>query len=261
MLSKDHRHLPLASLPEDLHRFLSARFPDNRLGAAMYESPGLLNGNEELLATHWLTAQERIQLDCYTFEKRRREWFMGRICAKQSVIDLLGSGYAASLSPTDISIDVSSSGRPFLTLPETAELKTIPDISISHSHDRVIAIAGNCLCGIDVQLLTDTLYKVKDRFCSEADLALLASTSEEDLVQLGLLWVAKESIRKCLRGPHLIGFLDMHLRNIRYEDDFRLLDFQVDGDDSGSISISAVASLDADYCLGVCTIETATVHA
>lgn len=260
MLPKHQQQRPLSPLPEELLRFLSARFPDNRIGAALYESPGLLNGSEEQLADHWLTEKERIQLDRYAFEKRRREWFMGRICAKQSVIDLLRGEHAAPVSPTDIDIDVSSTGRPFLSLPETTKLKTIPEISISHSHERVIAIAGNCLCGVDIQLLTDTLYKVRDRFCSDADLALLTSDSDDELVQLGTLWVAKEAIRKCLRGPRLVGFLEMHLRRIGYQDDFRLLDFHVDGDQS-STGISAVVHHDGDYCLGFCTIEAAPIDA
>ena len=257
MLPKNEPHLPLISLPEDLHRFLSARFPDNLLGASLSNSFVSLNGSEEQLADHWLTGKERLQLDRYTFEKRRQEWFLGRICAKQSVIDLLASKDAASLSPTDIHIEVSSSGRPFLTLPEKVDLKTIPDISISHSHDRVIAIAGNCPCGVDIQLMTDTLYKVRDRFCSDGDMALITSTTEDELVQLGILWVAKEAIRKCLRGPHLAGFLEMHLKYINYQGDFRLLDFQVDGDHINSGSVSAVVHLDDDYCLGLCTIEAA----
>ncbi|MEJ2056409.1 MAG: hypothetical protein P8X39_01055, partial [Desulfofustis sp.] len=136
MLSNHHQHLTLSALPENLHRFQSDRFPDNLLGAALYDGPGLLNGNDEHLAEYWLNEKERGQLDRYTFEKRRREWFMGRICAKQSVIDLLGKECAESLLPSDISIDVSPSGRPILSLPETTSLD-LPDISISHSHDRV----------------------------------------------------------------------------------------------------------------------------
>lgn len=257
MLPKHEPHLTLAPLPEELHRFLKERFPDNMLGASLSNCPGSLNGKEEHLADHWLTGQERLQLGRYTFEKRRQEWFLGRICAKQSVIDLLGSGHAAALTPTDISIEVTSSGRPFLTLPAATELKTIPEISISHSHDRVIAIAGNCPCGVDIQLMTDTLYKVRDRFCSDADLALLASTTEDELLQLGILWVAKEAIRKCLGGPHLVGFLEMHLNKISYHDDFRLLDFLVDGNYIDGGSVSAVVHTDADYCLGLCTLKAA----
>jgi len=261
MLSKNEQFLQLSSLPKDLHRFLSSRFRGNAFGAALYDSAGLINGSEEHLADHWLTGNERIQLDRYTFEKRRREWLLGRICAKQSVIDLLGSGGTDSLSPKEISIETSSSGRPFLALSERAELKFLPDISISHSHDRVIAIAGNCPCGVDIQLLTDTLYKVRDRFCSDSDRALLDSTSEDELLQLGLLWVAKEALRKCLHGPHLVGFLEMHLKRISYQDDFRLLDFQVDGRDIDRDNVTAVVHVEDDYCLGIGSVETAPADA
>jgi phosphopantetheinyl transferase (holo-ACP synthase) len=242
-------------IPEKLHRYLSSRAPGGELGAVMIDRNGLLNGNENKMAAFWLTDEERQQLNRYTFEKRRSEWFLGRICAKQSVIELLGSSLAEPLLPQDISIEVSASGRPYLGLPKINGANGVPDISISHSHDKVIAIAGNCGCGVDIQLLTDTLFKVKDRFSSEAELALLASTSEDELVQLGMLWVAKEAIRKWGSTPHPNGFLDMHLESIRYDGDYRLLDFLVDVPDSGFQSVSTVVYLEENYCLGVCTSE------
>ncbi len=261
MLSNSPQNVVSSLMPEELHRYLSCRVPGGQLGAVMIHRDGLLNGSEPEMAAFWLTDEERMQLDRYTFEKRRSEWFLGRICAKQSVIDLLSSSRAEPLLPRDISIEVSASGRPYLSLPKTHDVDGLPDISISHSHDKVIAIAGNCGCGVDIQLLTDTLYKVKDRFCSEADLALLASTSEDELVQLGMLWVAKEAIRKCLSDPHPTGFLDMHLESIRYDSDYRLLDFRVDVPDNGGQSVSTVVHLGRNYCLGVCTIEGAARNA
>jgi phosphopantetheinyl transferase len=255
MLPNYHQNMMPSLMPEELLRYLSSRVPGGELGAVMIDRDGLLNGNEVELAAFWLTDEERQQLNRYTFEKRRSEWFLGRICAKQSVIDLLGSSQAEPLLPQDISIEVSVSGRPYLGLPKIYGASGVPDISISHSHDKVIAIAGNCGCGVDIQLLTDTLYKVKDRFSSEAELALLASTSEDDLVQLGMLWVAKEAIRKWGSDPHPTGFLDMQLESIRYDSDYRLLDFLVDTPGNGLQSVSTVVYFEGNYCLGVCTID------
>lgn len=261
MLLNYGQNMVSSLMPEELHRYLSARVPGGELGAVMINRDGLLNGNETELAAFWLTEQERMQLDRYAFEKRRSEWFLGRICAKQSVIDLLSRSQPEPLLPRDISIEVSATGRPYLALPKTNGTEPIPDISISHSHNKVIAIAGKFSCGVDIQLLTDTLYKVKDRFSSEADLALLASTSEDELVQLGMLWVAKEAIRKCRSSPNLTGFLDMHLEKIRYDSSYRLLDFLVDAPDNSTRSVSTVVHLDQGYCLGVCAIEGAVRNA
>ncbi len=241
-------------MPDDLRHFLNSRAPGNQLGIVVVDRDSLLNGNESELVSTWLTEEERLQLNRYSFEKRRNEWFLGRICAKQSAIDLLGRYGVEPIHPHDIIICVKSSGRPYLVFPLLSGIETVPDISISHSHDKVTAIAGNCRCGIDIQKMTDTLFKVRDRFCSETELAALNSSAEDELVQLGMLWVAKEAIRKCLDEPRPTGFLSIHLKEVRYDRQFRLLDFQIDDPQDGTGAVTSVVHIDNDYSLGVCTI-------
>ncbi|NNK12781.1 MAG: 4'-phosphopantetheinyl transferase superfamily protein, partial [Desulfofustis sp.] len=185
-------------MPDDLHDFLCQRVPGQALGLVLIDQNRALNGKHSQLIDAWLTADEKLQLERYTFEKRRNEWFLGRICAKQSTIELLAQLGIKSINPLEITIAVGTSGRPYLKLPEINGLERIPDISISHSHGKVTGLAGNCHCGIDIQLLTDTLFKVRDRFCSRPEMALLTDTSEDERAQLGMLWVAKEAIRKSL---------------------------------------------------------------
>lgn len=261
MLSNHYRELSSSLMPDDLHYFLSQRAPEQSLGMVLVDRHRVLNGNHPELVNTWLNSEEKNQLERYSFEKRRTEWFLGRICAKQSTMDLLQCLDIEAIDPLEITISVSPSGRPYLQLPALKGLERIPDISISHSHDKVIGLAGNCRCGIDVQLLTDTLFKVRDRFCSETELALLNTTFEDELVQLGLLWVAKEAIRKSLESSRPAGFLSMHLSEVRREQRYWLLDFHLDTPQAGSCSFSTVVHIDNHYCLGVCTVPGAQDNA
>ncbi len=257
MLSNHNREISSSLMPDDLHHFLSQRAPCQSLGMVLIDRHRVLNGNHSELVNTWLNKEEKNQLERYSFEKRRTEWFLGRICAKQSTMDLLERLDIEAIGPLEITIAVSPSGRPYLQLPALKGLERIPDISISHSHDKVIALAGNCRCGIDVQLLTDTLFKVRDRFCSETELALLNATSEDELTQLGLLWVAKEALRKSLESSRPVGFLSLHLNEARREQRYWLLDFHLDAPQAGSDSFSTVVHIDNHYCLGVCTVPEA----
>ena len=254
MLSNHYREISTPLLPDDLHHFLCQRAPGQALGLVLVDQSRVLNGNHSQLVASWLTAEEKLQLERYTFEKRRNEWFLGRICAKQSTIELLARLGIESLTPLEITIAVGTSGRPYLMLPEIKELERVPDISISHSHGKVIGLAGNCHCGIDIQLLTDTLFKVRDRFCSGPEMALLTETSEDELAQLGMLWVAKEAIRKSLEHTRPAGFLTMRLNEVRRQNGFWLLDFHLDDHHAGTGVFTTVVHVDDRFCLGVCTI-------
>ena len=261
MLSNHYRELSSSLMPDDLHHFLSQRAPGHSLGMVLVDRHRVLNGSHSELVTTWLNEEEKNQLERYSFEKRRNEWFLGRICAEQSTIDLLERLDIEAIDPLDITIAVGNSGRPYLQLPALKGLDSIPDISISHSHDKVIGLAGSCRCGIDVQLLTDTLFKVRDRFCSEPELALLNGTSEDELLQLGMLWVAKEAIRKSLDSSRPAGFLSMHLSEVRRVQRYWLLDFRLDDPQAETGSFSTSVHIDNHYCLGVCTFSGAQNNA
>lgn len=254
MLSNYYREISTPLLPEDFHRFLSRRAPGRTLGMVLVDRQRVLNGSHSQLVDTWLNPEEKAQLERYSFEKRRNEWFLGRLCAKQSTIEFLEQCGLEAIDPQEITIAVGTSGRPYLKLPRLTKLDRLPDISISHSHDKVIALAGNCRCGIDIQLLTDTLFKVRDRFCSEPEQALLTGTSEDELFQLGMLWVAKEAIRKSLEQARPAGFLSLQLSEVRQEQRYWLLDFHLDNLPFANGEFSTVVHVDNRYCLGVCTI-------
>ena len=215
--------------PESLKRVVLSRAPENRIGISLLPIPQELNGSEHEIANQWLTRDEQKQMDKYTFAKRKLEWLSGRICAKTAALDLLSKHDEQTLpSASEFSIQSSPSGRPYLD-PATFSL-VLPgvDISISHSHTIAIGLAGYGRCGIDIQYVNDTLFKVKHRFCSDLESVLLDQLPAEELTQLGLLWVAKEAVRKSFSETRIVGFTELVLARADLEEGHYLLHFQPD---------------------------------
>ncbi len=243
-----------------LHRFLNSRLPSGRLEIAQTDKSQLLSASESDLLTGWLSDEERVQLSHYTFTKRRTEWLLGRICAKQAVLNLLERFGIEAVDPAALRIEANPSGRPFITFPDRLKLETVPDISISHSGGKALGVACTCCCGVDIQILTETLSEVRDWFCSATETTVLESSAESDLLGLGMLWTAKEAVRKCLNIPNPVGFKDMRLIGVSNEDRYRLFDLQVD-EPAGIGTVPVVIHVEGDYCLGFCTLNKGWVNA
>jgi len=241
-------------LPDNLRSLLKDRAPNHCLTAVAARTSTLLNGQQAELANAWLTPGEQLHLDQYTFDKRRTEWLSGRICAKQAALELL-SQKGTPLQPLDFRVDHSPTGRPQLGSDNHGIEATPIDISISHSHGKAIGIAGYGLCGVDIQYLTDTLFKVKTRFCTETESAALDVVMADERTQLGLLWVGKEAVRKCLSGYRLLGFLDMRLEKVSVEEGFHVLEFQLASPFTTLGSVSVTTNVHGGFALAVCTVS------
>ncbi|THB72780.1 MAG: 4'-phosphopantetheinyl transferase superfamily protein [Desulfobulbaceae bacterium] len=224
----------------------------------------MVNGDESTFEQTWLTEPEKLQLKQYGFDKRRREWLSGRICAKKAAMQYLARATTAPLAALDLSIQSDQSGRPYLISHNPQIAIGELDISISHSHDMAVGIAGSNYCGVDLQYLNNTLFKVKNRYCSDFESLILDELPADELLSLGLLWVAKEAVRKCLSSIRLIGFREMELIGVAEKDGIYtlLLSSALSG-----ISISNVASIEVvahtvgDYALGLCSIAKEKIHA
>jgi 4'-phosphopantetheinyl transferase EntD len=255
--SSDNPVHPL--LPVGLKKLISSRAPGEKLAASVLTIPQGLNGAEKEIADLWLTDEERTQLGHYTFAKRKEEWLSGRICAKQATIDLLkANGHSESFCARDFSISSNPSGRPFLNMDRLPFNSAGIDISISHSHDMAVGLAGHCRCGIDIQLLSETLFKVKHRFCADVETAILDQITADELVQLGLLWVAKEAVRKCFSETRVVGFRELKLSYAAENHGYYLLQFQTDLAGislSSDTPLSVITHHDDSYAIAVCTAE------
>jgi acyl transferase domain-containing protein/phosphopantetheinyl transferase len=150
-----------------------------------------------------LTKSERMfWRDTLKFEKRKVDWLIGRIAAKDAVRRLVFSRLQLSIGPLDIEIDQDERRRPIVRLAYGG----IPEIliSISHSDGLGLALAsfsadGNP--GIDAEIVETREADFAARFLGKAELDYLASCSQTlKEAELSRLWSAKEAVYKALGG-------------------------------------------------------------
>lgn len=146
----------------------------------------------------------------FTYPKRRLEWLGGRLAAKHGLSRLLASSLTYY---RDYSLVPNAHGRPHLDPPSNQE--HAPAISISHSRGYaaalVITTAGGC--GIDIQQKTGQLVKVQERFTSREELAIL-DRIPDPITRLGMIWTAKEAVKKYLLSDHPAFFGTIRLTEI-----------------------------------------------
>lgn len=157
---------------------------------------------------------ELARYHAFPFPKRQQEWLGGRLAAKEAVRELLVALGRKPRAAAALVIASDPAGRPLL---ETAGLPHPIHLSISHSHGQAAALAGLSPCGIDLQLCTPTVIRVRERFATAAESAILraalAGLTERE--RLTLLWAAKEALRKMVPTRPLLGFHEALLTEIR----------------------------------------------
>jgi phosphopantetheinyl transferase len=77
-------------------------------------------------------------------------------------------------------------------------------ISVSHSELWCAAMISDRPCGVDIQVYSETVRRIADRFLTPEDLVRI-SDGEKPLQQLHLYWGAKECIYKAY-GRRKLGF-------------------------------------------------------
>lgn len=137
---------------------------------------------------------------------RREEWLMGRVAAKEAVRAWLFNHYQLALANADIRIVSDAQGKPSVYC-SALEGRLAPSISISHSGQRAIAVAGDAQLslGLDLQSIGSA---------NPQDVARAAlSSAEQDLLPVAgpqrdqailALWAAKEAVAKAT-GQGLLG--------------------------------------------------------
>lgn len=138
-----------------------------------------------------LDALEREALAGYRFEKRRRDWLLGRWAAK------LALGAALAVEPARIGIRSEENGHPYGCL-DGAPLEGW-DVSLTHGHGHAAALAARVPVGIDLELLRDVPPNGWRFFLTPAERAWLAG---EPLGPRGevVAWALKEAAYKAVRG-------------------------------------------------------------
>ena len=163
-----------------------------------------------------LSPAEACLLAGFTYPKRRLEWLGGRLAAKHCLSRLSPSEQSAQSFYCDYSFLPDAFGRPVFDPPSDGGT-TVPAISISHSRGYAAALVTTTkTCGIDIQLKTEQLVTVQERFASADELALLQGVPAL-LTRLGIIWTAKEAVKKCLLSDQSTFFGTISLREIAYE--------------------------------------------
>ncbi len=107
-------------------------------------------------------------------EKRLLEWIVSRF-----LLSLLENRKHRSCCLKD------KNGKPYLQ-------NSNKTISLSHSRDFVAACISNCNIGIDIQIASDKIKRIKYKFLSEFELDIC----KEDDICLNRFWTAKEALYK-----------------------------------------------------------------
>jgi 4'-phosphopantetheinyl transferase len=165
-----------------------------------------LAGDQSARAAFWLTPDEHLLYQRFAAGKRQTEWLGGRMAAKMAMAHLLGRPLPAIRE--QVAVLARPDGKPLVRTALAAGI----ELSISHSGPLAAALATFFPCGLDVQLLTAVVLKVRDRFSTQEERALLAHLlPAPEAVQLALLWAAKEALRKAISGQPLAGFAELQL--------------------------------------------------
>ncbi|HEY63311.1 MAG TPA: acyltransferase domain-containing protein [Caldilineae bacterium] len=146
--------------------------------------------------------------------RRRIEWLLGRVTAKETVLDLLQERYGLALCPADIEIVQDENGRPLVKSVRPIEqidrpLEQLIAVSISHAGGMAVAVAGPADEPIGVGIDIEPIRRQDEAFAEVAftpqERALLATVEEGGEAAWPLrLWCAKEAAGKAL-GRGLVG--------------------------------------------------------
>lgn len=181
-----------------------------RVDSASFESPtdaaagGRLAEAERMLSERELELWRRLPGN----SKRRLEWLLGRVAAKEAVRQWAQERRGLRLSATDIAILPSALGKPLVDCPAIAATGLLPDVSISHSHGSIVAALSEpgTHIGIDLARASDlrSAELLRKSFL-DPEIALLERKQNDNPTAAVLhFWCAKEAASKS-RGEGLGG--------------------------------------------------------
>lgn len=150
----------------------------------------------------------------FAYAKRRLEWMGGRLAAKRCLHALLGTHSPQGFCYSNHSFVPDAHGRPHLEPP--LDQYPLADVSISHSQRYAAAMLQQSdRCGIDIQHKTPKLASVRERFATNEEVRMFTAT--DTLTSLGLLWVTKEAVKKCLLPAHPSFFGAIKVAEVRFD--------------------------------------------
>jgi acyl transferase domain-containing protein/phosphopantetheinyl transferase len=150
-----------------------------------------------------LNNSERREFLALTNLPRKREWFCGRIAAKEAVRRLLKASHNLTVCSADIIVATNEQGQPYATGKWIDVVGAQPYLSISHKAGIAVALAAHRQAsrgiGIDVEIIEpkengfETLAFLPDEINESKKAA--GSNKEKRVIQF---WSAKEAVGKAL---------------------------------------------------------------
>lgn len=141
--------------------------------------------------------------------RRRRQWLLGRLCAKKAVCRIVRPPRDPGWRFSDIEILPDNYGRPVVWPPSDYRPNGFLSVSIAHSEHIVAAIAGvddGCLAlGIDVEPIYRDYKLLESGALRPSERLLLCEQGRETRSEWVVrLWCAKEALAKAI-GLGMIG--------------------------------------------------------
>ncbi|WP_278315188.1 beta-ketoacyl synthase N-terminal-like domain-containing protein [Lolliginicoccus levis] len=160
----------------------------------------------ELVVRKMLGATERDQYAVVP-PRRKRQWLLGRIAAKDAIRQLLWQTEDAGIFPQEIEIGNAGSGAPFAIGTHGRSLPPLA-VSIAHCAELGVAIAASGPCGIDVEEVLERDATTENAALTDRELELLdvlaGSEANDRALWFTRFWTAKEAVAKKL-GTGLDG--------------------------------------------------------
>ncbi|MDX6577160.1 MAG: hypothetical protein QOE96_3113 [Blastocatellia bacterium] len=133
--------------------------------------------------------------------RRRLEWLIGRVTAKDVVRQWATQTIGLALSHSEIEILTDEAGRPFVKCTKLDALGLVPHISISHTHGQAVSVADASRVGIDIERLDTRRSSNWANAALDTEELAVAGGDTSTLLQF---WCAKEAAAKA-RGTGLRG--------------------------------------------------------
>lgn len=151
--------------------------------------------------------------------KRRTEWLLGRVAAKDAVRLYLKRRYGMAICPADVEITPDEHGCPAVAGYWAKDIDGVPALSIAHTGSVAVALVGDrATCsgvGIDVEpigrmneLLREVTFSPEER-----DLIPVARASQQEEWSTRL-WCAKEAVAKAMGRGMVEGPKGLIIRDL-----------------------------------------------
>lgn len=172
---------------------------------------------ETLIQDHvinkYLSAKEKKELGNIVFEKRRKEFILGKQVSKKAISEL-----SIQKNFVDISLEHGVFNQPIVKLSTNENMQ----ISLSHCNKYIVAIAfkESFPCAIDIELIDSENSIAICSQLTENEKNHLDKLDDEKITIYTVLWTGKEAISKIFKTG-LTSKLDLYeINKIRKEGKF-----------------------------------------